>query len=187
MIGTVTEHRAPSGADGPPTSVDRRARGVALARAARRGDTVAMNDLLDHLIPYVSSICAPIALSSRQDAVQDTLVVVFRALPSLAEPEALYAWVRAIAVREAVRTAKRDTRDAPAELAELPAPGDPQLAADIGDVLARLSPEHRAVLVLRDVEGLDEREAAGLLGVPEGTVKSRLHRARVGFRRMWSA
>lgn len=198
MIGTVTEQppgqrpRQPPGQPpGPPTrppaASDRRARGIVLARAARRGDTLAMNDLLDHLIPYVSSICAPIALSSRQDAVQETLVAVFRALRSLDEPEALYAWVRAVAVREAVRVARRDARDLPVEPIDLPAPGDPQLAADIGDVVSRLSPEHRAVLVLRDVEGLDEKEAAELLGVPEGTVKSRLHRARAGFRRMWSS
>ncbi|GCD94681.1 ECF RNA polymerase sigma factor SigE [Embleya hyalina] len=181
MITTVpkrgTEDRA----------AERRARGVALARAARRGDTLAMSDLLDHLIPYVTTICGPIALDARQDAVQETLVVVFRALRGLDEPEALYGWVRAIAVREAVRIARRAVRDVPTEWADPPAPGDPQLAADIDDVLARLSPEHRAVLVLRDVEGLDEQTAADLLGVPEGTVKSRLHRARAGFRRMWTA
>ncbi|MET7299980.1 RNA polymerase sigma factor [Embleya sp. NPDC005575] len=146
-----------------------------------------MSDLLDHLIPYVATICGPIALDARQDAVQETLVVVFRALRNLEEPEALYGWVRAIAVREAIRIARRAGRDTPVESTELPAPGDPQLAADIDDVLARLSPEHRAVLVLRDVEGLDEQTAADLLGVPEGTVKSRLHRARAGFRRMWTA
>lgn len=179
MIGGMTEQ--------PPSTADRRARGIALARAARRGDTLAMNDLLDHLIPYVSSICGPIAPGSRQDAVQETLVAVFRALRSLDEPEALYAWVRSVAVREAVRVARRDARSTPVEAIDLPAPDDPQLAADIDDVVARLSPEHRAVLVLRDMEGLDEREAAAVLGVPEGTVKSRLHRARAGFRRMWSS
>lgn len=187
MIGHVDDHPAPSRIVGPPTSAARRTRGVALARAARRGDTVAMNDLLDHLMPYVASICGPIALHSRQDAVQEALVAVFRRLRTLDEPESLYAWVRTIAVREAVRVAKRDARDTPAELAELPSPGDPHLAADIDDVLARLSPEHRAVLVLRDIGGLAEKEAADLLGVTEGTVKSRLHRARAGFRRMWSA
>ncbi|WP_436770790.1 RNA polymerase sigma factor [Yinghuangia sp. YIM S09857] len=175
-----------TGPSGTPAA-DRRTRGIALAVAARRGDTLAMNDLLDHLIPFVSAICGPIALSSRQDAVQETLVAVFRALRTLDEPEALYSWVRAVAVREAVRVARRDARTLPVEPIDLQAPGDPQLAADIGDVVARLSPEHRAVLVLRDVEGLDEREAAELLGVPEGTVKSRLHRARAGFRRMWSS
>ena len=61
------------------------------------------------------------------------------------------------------------------------------LAADIQDVLSRLAPEHRAVLMLRDVEGLDERTAAGLLRVPAGTVKSRLGRAQASFRKEWQA
>jgi RNA polymerase sigma-70 factor (ECF subfamily) len=162
-------------------------RGVALVRAARRGDTLAMHDLLAHLTPYIARICTPIALSSGPDATQEALLAVFRSLRSLREPEALYGWVRAIAVREAVRVARRDGRDRPAELSELPARGDPQLALDIRDVLTRLSPEHRAVLVLRDIEGLDEQAAAALLDIPAGTVKSRLHRARASFRRAWSA
>jgi len=66
-------------------------------------------------------------------------------------------------------------------------PGDPQLAADVRDVLSRLSPEHRAVLVLRDLEGLDERQTAELLNVATGTVKSRLSRARLSFRRAWQS
>ncbi|WP_263105212.1 RNA polymerase sigma factor [Kitasatospora sp. DSM 101779] len=170
---------------------DERSRGVALARAARRGDTLAMSDLLDHLTPHVGRICGricgPAAAAGRQDAVQETLTAVFRGLRSLRDVDALYGWVRVLAVREAVRVARRDGRDTPAELAALPSPGDAQLAADIRDVLSRLTPEHRAVLLLRDVEGLDERAAAGLLGIPEGTVKSRLHRARTVFRRMWTA
>ncbi|MFJ5138636.1 RNA polymerase sigma factor [Streptomyces sp. NPDC088707] len=162
-------------------------RGVLLVRAARRGDTLALHDLLDHLTPYISRICRPIALDDGPDATQEALVAVFTSLRSLREPEALYAWVRAISVREAVRVAKRAGRARPAELADVPERGDPQLAADIDDVLARLSPGHRAVLVLRDIEGMDEESAAALLGVPTGTAKSRLHRARQSFRKAWSA
>lgn len=95
--------------------------------------------------------------------------------------------MRAITVREAVRVAKRAGRARPAELADVPERGDPQLATDIDDVLARLSPAHRAVLVLRDLEGMDEESAAALLGVPTGTAKSRLYRARRSFRKAWSA
>jgi RNA polymerase sigma-70 factor (ECF subfamily) len=160
---------------------------VGLVRAAQAGDTIAMNDLLDHLTGYVGRVCASIALDSAPDATQEALVAVFRALRSLREPAALHGWVRAIAVREAVRIAQRVARNIPAELTELPAPGDPQLASDIRDVLARLSPEHRAILVLRDLEGFDERSAAALLGVPAGTAKSRLHRARESFRRAWTS
>lgn len=158
-----------------------------LVRAAQRGDTLAMNDLLDALVPYVGRICTPIALADGPDAVQETLVAVFRGLRSLKEPAALYGWVRAIACREAVRVARRSARAVPADLATLPTRGDPQLAADIGDVLARLSPEHRAVLVLRDIEGFDEQSAAEFLGLRVGTVKSRLHRARDSFRKAWQS
>lgn len=154
-------------------------------RAAQRGDTVALAELLDRLAPYVGRVCAPIALGHAADATQEALIAVFRGLRSLSEPAALWGWVRAIAVREAVRVAKREQREFAAELAEVPARGDPQLAVDIADVLARLSPEHRAVLVLRDLEGIDERTAASLLDVPEGTAKSRLHRARDSFRKAW--
>ncbi|WP_231635296.1 sigma factor-like helix-turn-helix DNA-binding protein [Luteipulveratus halotolerans] len=54
-------------------------------------------------------------------------------------------------------------------------------------MLERLSPEHRAVLVLRDLEGVDEATTAQLLALPEGTIKSRLHRARRRFRTEWTA
>lgn len=168
-------------------STERRDRGVALARAARAGNTLALHELLDHLSPYVARICEPIALADGPDATQEALVAVFTSLRSLKDPQALYGWVRAIAVREAVRTARRAARARPAELADVPERGDPQLAADIADVLARLSPDHRAVLVLRDVEGLDEESAAALLAIPPGTAKSRLSRARSSFRKAWSA
>ncbi|MGH8828579.1 MAG: sigma factor-like helix-turn-helix DNA-binding protein [Jiangellaceae bacterium] len=90
-------------------------------------------------------------------------------------------------MREAIRVARRDARARPSELAELPASGDPQLATDVRDVLTRLSPEHRAILVLRDLEGFDEEAAAALLDIPTGTAKSRLHRARDSFRKAWAS
>ena len=159
---------------------------VALVRAAQRGDTLAMNALLDRLAPYVGRLCGPIALQDGPDAAQEALTTVFRRLHTLRDPAALFGWVRVIAVREAVRVAARSPRNPDIELAELPAPGDPQLAADIRDVLNRLSPQHRAVLVLRDLEGLDERTVSDLLSVEVGTVKSRLHRARSNFRKAWA-
>ena len=158
---------------------------AARVRAAQRGDSVAMNDVLDALTPYVGKICGPIALADGPDAAQEALIAIFRGLHSLQEPAALFGWARAIAVREAVRVARRGQRQQPAELADVPAADDPQLAIDVQDVLERLSPEHRAVLVLRDLEGLDEQAAAAVLDVPPGTAKSRLHRARVSFRKAW--
>jgi RNA polymerase sigma-70 factor (ECF subfamily) len=156
-----------------------------LVRAAQRGDGLAMAELLDVLTPAIGRWCGPIALQDAPDAVQEALIAVFRGLKGLREPNALHGWARAIAVREAVRVARRAGRDRPAELVDVPAPGDPVLAVDIRDVLDRLAPEHRAVLMLRDLEGLDERSVAELLDVPTGTVKSRLARARSSFRKGW--
>ncbi|MFC5263368.1 RNA polymerase sigma factor [Kribbella qitaiheensis] len=158
-----------------------------LVRRAQGGDTLAMNDLLDQLMPYVGRICGPIALSNGPDATQEALVAVFRSLRTLKEPGALFGWVRAIAVREAIRVARQDQRQVAADLDELPAPNDPQLLVDVRDTLARLAPEHRALLVLRDLEGLDEQAAAALLELPAGTAKSRLHRARASFRKAWGS
>jgi RNA polymerase sigma factor (sigma-70 family) len=156
-----------------------------VVRAAQGGDALAMDRLLAEISPYVGRICASIALQDGPDAAQEALIAVFRALPQLAEPAALRGWVRAITVREAVRVANRSRRARTAPLPEVPAPGDPQLAADVRDVLARLSPEHRAVLVLRDLEGLDQHAVAELLALPTPTVRTRLFRARRKFRTQW--
>jgi RNA polymerase sigma-70 factor (ECF subfamily) len=159
-----------------------------LARAAQRGDVLAMSELLDALAPYVGRICAAIALEAGQDAAQETLISVFRRLRSLRDPNALLGWVRTIAVREAVRVAR-----APAHAGSVPlddtlaAPrADPEMAGDVREVLERLPPDQRAILVLRDLHGLDESDAARILGVARGTVKSRLHRARALFRKQWT-
>jgi RNA polymerase sigma factor (sigma-70 family) len=174
-----------------PGSPDRPAAELGgLVRAAQRGDALAMNDLLDLLAPYVGRLCGPIALQDGPDAAQEALIAIFRRLGQLREPAALFGWVRAIAVREAVRVARRGGEAGhivSGALADVPAPDDPQLATDVRDVLARLAAEHRAVLVLRELEGLDEQAAAALLKVPRGTVKSRLSRARRSFREEWQA
>ncbi|MFG2875274.1 RNA polymerase sigma factor [Streptomyces sp. NPDC048337] len=156
-----------------------------LVRAAQRGDRMAASELLDLLTPYVGRLCGPIALQDGPDATQEALIVIFRGIGRLREPAALFGWVRVIAVREAVRVARLAARSVPDPLDEVPARDDPELAADVRDVLARLSPAHRAVLVLRDLEGLDEHAVSALLGVPEPTVRTRLFRARRNFRKAW--
>ncbi|MDN5853550.1 MAG: RNA polymerase sigma factor [Actinomycetia bacterium] len=162
---------------------------VALVRAAQAGDTVALSDMVDLLSPFVGRVCGPIALDSGPDAAQDALMIVMRSVRGLREPAALFGWVRRIAVREAVRHAEQDSRSRPEaeSLTRLPAPDDPELVADVRDVLDRLSPRHRAVLVLRDMHGYTEQDAADLLDLPVGTVKSQLHRARLSFRKRWNS
>ncbi|WP_327415164.1 RNA polymerase sigma factor [Streptomyces sp. NBC_01233] len=158
---------------------------AALVRAAQRGDRMATQGLLDLLTPCVGRLCGPIALQDGPDATQEALIVIFRSIGQLREPAALFGWARVIAVREAVRIARAAARAVPDPLEDVPARDDPQLAADVRDVLERLSPAHRAVLVLRDLEGLDEHSVSALLGVPEPTVRTRLFRARRNFLKAW--
>ena len=99
-----------------------------LVVAAQRGDGLAMAELLDALAPAVGRWCGPIALQDAPDAAQEALIAVFRGLKGLRDPAALFGWARAIAVREAVRVARRAARERPAALADLPAPDDPMLA-----------------------------------------------------------
>jgi RNA polymerase sigma factor (sigma-70 family) len=171
----------PSGAGAPLGVVHE------VVRAAQRGDPAAMDALVRELAPYVRRVCGAIALDAGDDAVQETFIAVLRGLRGLREPAALHGWVRRIAVRESVRVARGCdvTPDDWAELVAAPAP-DLDAVLDVREALSGLSPEHRAVLVLRDLDGLPEAEVAALLDVPEGTVKSRLHRARAALREVLS-
>ena len=166
-----------------------------LVRAAQRGDPVAMDALIRALSPYVGRVCGAIALERGDDAMQETFISVFRNLRALRDPTAVHGWVRRIAVREAVRAAKGGSGTGAGTSAThagidggsepMAPPVDLDTVLDVRAVLEELSPEHRAVLVLRDLDGLAEVDVATLLGVAEGTVKSRLHRARTSFARRW--
>jgi RNA polymerase sigma-70 factor (ECF subfamily) len=157
-----------------------------LVRAAQGGDPAAMNALMTELMPYLGRICGSVALDHGDDALQETFIVVFRRLRTLREPAAIRGWARRIAVREAVRVARRARPAEPSDvLDDVPGRVDPELGVDVADVLRRLGPEQRAILVLRDAEGMDVAAAAELLSVAPGTVKSRLHRARAAFRSRW--
>ncbi|MCT2589300.1 sigma-70 family RNA polymerase sigma factor [Streptomyces sp. N2-109] len=179
--------RHQSGSRKPPEDADRWTAAARLVEAAQSGDALALNDLLNLLTPYVTRLCRPIALTHGPDAVQESLIAVFQGLPRLKDPTALYGWVRVITVREAVRVARRAQRETPvSEFDDVAGWQGTELAADVHDVLRRMSSEHRAVLVLRELEGLDERSASEVLNISCGTVKSRLHRARNSFRKAWT-
>lgn len=181
----------------PGTRAIARGESATFVVAARRGDPEALDALVRRLAADLGPVCGAIALDDGDDALQETLVTVVRSLGDLREPAAVGAWARRIAVRESVRVAKRRARVAPlgrvavedvaADLAAVPvefaAGVDRRL--DVADVLARLEPRQRAVLVLRHLDGLDEESVAAMLDVPVGTVKSRTSRARDAFARRW--
>jgi DNA-directed RNA polymerase specialized sigma24 family protein len=91
-------------------------------------------------------------------------------------------------VRTAIRLARQHDLEVAAE-GRLMGGSAPSLegVVDIDDALARLPVSQRIVLILRIREGLSEQEVAATLGIPAGTVKSRLHRARAAFREEWES
>jgi len=97
-------------------------------------------------------------------------------------------WVRSVTVRTAIRLARQQDLEVAADetMTDRSAPS-PEKLVDIDDVLARLPVSQRVVLVLRVREGLSEQETATTLGIPAGTVKSRLNRARAAFREAWES
>jgi RNA polymerase sigma factor (sigma-70 family) len=154
--------------------------------AAQQGDALALDRLLDELAPYVRRLCGRIAPAAADDATQEALLAVFRGLPSLRAPEAIMTWVRSVTVRTAIRLARQHDLEIPAEGTLMCRYASSlEGLADIDDALARLPVSQRVVLVLRTREGLSEQEIATTLGIPTGTVKSRLHRARAAFREVW--
>ncbi|MQA87492.1 MAG: sigma-70 family RNA polymerase sigma factor [Streptosporangiales bacterium] len=156
--------------------------------AAQQGDALALDRLLDELAPYVRRLCARIAPAAADDATQEALLAVFRGLPSLRAPEAIMTWVRSVTVRTAVRLACQHDLEVAAEGTLMGRYASSlEGLVDIDDALARLPVSQRVVLVLRVREGLSEQEIATTLGIPTGTVKSRLHRARAAFREVWES
>jgi RNA polymerase sigma-70 factor (ECF subfamily) len=154
-------------------------------RAAQRGDPVAIDALIAELAPWVGRICGAIALDRGADAMQETLITILRNLPTLREPAAFRAWARRIAVRQALRHVGHEREVLVADLPDVARITDVDTAIDVRATLAALSPAQRALLVLRDLEDLSERDAADALGIEVGTAKSGLHRARDAFRERW--
>ncbi len=123
------------------------------------------------------------------DAVQQTLVAVWRELPSLRDPDRFEAWTYRLVVRFCLaesrrfrRTGIREVRIDDTTPARSDAFADADLRDQLGRALAELSPEHRAVVVLHHYSGLPLGEIAEILSVPYGTVGSRLHHATRALR-----
>lgn len=159
-----------------------------LVERARGGDAMAMHNLLLRVEPLVGAWCMPIALDDGLDATQEAMITIFRRLGDLREPRAFHGWVRRISVRAAVKTARERSKvplTSEDWLEEVPSADDPAVRIDILSVMQQLSPEQRAVLTLRVTDGLSDEEIATALGIPRGTVRSRLSRARTRFRKEW--
>jgi len=124
-----------------------------------------------------------------EDAVQQTLVIAWRELRSLRDPDRFDAWLTRLLVNTCY-TESRRTRLWSANIRVLPAdgpvaPDDTLGVADRDQIdrgFRRLPPEQRALLVLHHYLGLSPAEIADHLGIPAGTARSRLHYAHRAMR-----
>ena len=159
-----------------------------LERFAADRDEAVFEAILGRHGPMVWGVCRRILRDpdDAEDAFQATFLVLVRKAPSIARRRLLAGWLYAVAYRTAVRAramaSKRRARER--QVAELP---EPEAAADdrrddlpaiLDEELRRLPGPYRIAVVLCDLEGKTQKEAADQLGCPAGTISSRLTRGR---------
>ena len=168
-----------------------------LIAACRAGQAEAFGVLVDRyqgrLYPTILRLTG--RPEDAHDLLQDAFLRAYQRLPSFQGESSFYTWIYRIAVNLALSDRRRRkrrgwwTREAdraapldPADDPERTDPSGPLERAERDDriqaALNALAPDHRAVVVLKDLDGLRYEEIAETLGVPIGTVRSRLHRAR---------
>jgi RNA polymerase sigma-70 factor (ECF subfamily) len=165
-----------------------------LIDAALAGQTAAFGELVcryqDRL--YNTMVHVTGSAEDARDVVQDAFVQAFLKLETFQRNSAFFTWLYRIAFNTAVSHGRRRkptlsvegvreaTGQEPVDDGE--APGDrleqQERVCQVQTALSTLSEEYRAVLVLREMDGLDYETISELLDLPVGTVRSRLHRAR---------
>jgi RNA polymerase sigma-70 factor, ECF subfamily len=159
---------------------------------AREGDHDAFAELATQSLGRLTAAARMILRDEygAQDAVQDTLIEVWRSLPGLRDPDRFHAWLHRLLVRACfsqIRSAKGrgaiEVRLTPRDEPET-AGGERALAIhdQLERGLARIPPEQRAVVVLVYYFDLPLADAAEAMGIPLGTTKSRLSRASSSLR-----
>jgi RNA polymerase sigma factor (sigma-70 family) len=167
-----------------------------LARHAAAGDRAALEELLRTVRPEVLRRCGRF-LPCREDAeeaAQDVLLQLARKIGTFEGRSRFGTWLHTVVAnccRQKYRELKRRSAEVPAPADEAPR-ADPRTTSviagsrlDLLDALERLEvrrPDLVAPIVLRDVCQLDYAEIATHLGIPVGTVKSRIHQARADLR-----
>ncbi|MGH7865796.1 MAG: sigma-70 family RNA polymerase sigma factor [Candidatus Binataceae bacterium] len=167
----------------------------ALIERAKRGDTEAFAVLVERYQRRVVGVALAV-VHNQDDAVelaQEAFVRAFENLKKFESRSSFSTWLYRIAANISIDFRRREGRhvvlrgdDAEAEISRIAsAEGDSYRAAERNELgrriqraLQELTPEHRAVILLREVEGLSYDEISDVLQVPRGTVMSRLHYAR---------
>lgn len=156
-----------------------------LLKAAQRGDAAALEGLVAECRPdlsrYVAQHC--VTASDAEEAVQESLIILYRRLPTLRSLGAFSGWLFQVARRECRRLSRKMFHqhvalDEAVEGKYLAARTDVELRLDIAAAIQSLPDIYREIIVLRDFEELTVREIAQRLGLLPETVKTRIHRGR---------
>ncbi len=147
---------------------------------------------------YNSALRLVLSPEDAADVVQDTFLSAYQALHTFKGDAEFFTWLYRIAFNTAISLKRkkkpsvsleshtRETGLDPNDPSEYVKPSAAiertEDERQLSDAIARLSTEHRDVLVLKDLEGMKYEEIAEVLGVPIGTIRSRLHRARLELR-----
>ena len=153
-----------------------------------RGDQSAFAELVRRHGPVVLSVCARITRHQQdaEDAFQAVVLILARKASGIQKPERLRNWLFGVAVRVAQKAKRSATRRRMREVILSPVPelafedtaSDAELAPVIDEELAALPSWYREAIVLCDLRGIARQDAATALGVPEGTLSSRLANGR---------
>lgn len=165
---------------------------------ARTGDEAAVRWLLERYRGRAVRLAAHVLRrrpDEAEDVAQEAFVRAFRRLPRLRGEARFAAWLYRIVIRlclDQQRSARWNREVSPGDAAAwMPSAPSASEGLDtrllVEALLDRLTPPMRAALVLREMEGLEYGEIAQALGIPVGTVRSRLNAARAQFRELWTA
>jgi RNA polymerase sigma-70 factor (ECF subfamily) len=163
---------------------------AALVRAAAAGDVAAFEQVvrstLGPLRRYLRHLVGDAALAD--DLAQDVLVKVHAQLHTYRFESRFLTWVFRIARNAALDDRRADTRRRRREerAAVAAVATDPEVAGEVAFAIASLPPELREPLLLLEICGFTYAEVGELLRIPEGTAKSRVHRAREGVARWYA-
>ncbi len=163
--------------------------------AAQAGDRRALDQLLRRHHERVYAVCRRMAGNDADalDATQEALLAIVRGLPRFDGRAAFSTWCYRVATNaclDELRRRKRRPDPGLPEVEHAPPGGAPGVAEQVSDrldldgALARLPEDYRAAVVLRDQLGLDYAEIAEVLGIPPGTVRSRISRGRAALARI---
>ena len=158
-----------------------------LIEAARGGDSGALVSLIAAAQPDVRRYAARTCRAADiDDAVQETLLLLYRRVGTLRAVTSFSAWLFAVARRACLRLLRRSmgmgempADDVETRLVHLP-PED--IRIDLSRAIQSLPDHYREVILLRDIEELSIDEISGVLGLTRESVKARIHRARLMIR-----